>query len=115
MAFNDLERKRVEKAAVAFVEKHRPPPQLRSKLDLAFRIDGQSLEIFEVSPRYDKPDEKLEIPVAKAKYVRSQDVWKVYWQRADLKWHGYTPCPQVGTVEAFLELVGRDEMACFFG
>ncbi|MBY5940029.1 DUF3024 domain-containing protein [Halomonas sp. DP5N14-9] len=115
MAFNDLERKRVEKAAEAFVEKRRPPPHLRSKLDLAFRIDGHNLEIFEVRQRYDKPDEKLEIPVAKASYVRKHDVWKVYWQRADLKWHGYTPCPQVETVEAFLELVDRDEMACFFG
>ncbi|MGH8716972.1 MAG: DUF3024 domain-containing protein [Burkholderiales bacterium] len=31
-------------------------------------------------------------PVAKATYVKAQDVWKVFWQRADLKWHRYDPC-----------------------
>lgn len=26
-------------------------------------------------------------PAAKATYVRKTDRWKIYWQRADLKWH----------------------------
>ncbi|ONF45202.1 hypothetical protein BTO32_01650 [Marinobacter lutaoensis] len=115
MAFNDLERKRVEKAAKAFMEKHRPPAHIRNELDLAFRISGQSLEIYEIRPKWRSPEEKMELPAAKATYVKTQKVWKVYWQRRDLKWHAYPPQPEVDSVEKFLELVGKDESACFFG
>ncbi len=57
----------------------------------------------------------MEHPVAKATYVKTQGIWKVYWQRADLKWHGYEPDPEVETLQEFLAIVDRDEYACFFG
>lgn len=31
----------------------------------------------------------MESPVAKATYVKTQNIWKVYWMRADLRWHAY--------------------------
>ena len=115
MIVNDVERKRVENTVAAFVEKRRPPVHLRDKVDLGFRFDGRSVELFEIRPRWDKPAEKIEEAVAKARYLKSRDEWLVYWQRADLKWHKYGPTPEVDTLEAFLELVDEDEYACFFG
>jgi Protein of unknown function (DUF3024) len=115
MAWDDLERKRIEKAVRSFVDQRRPPPELRSKVDLQFRLSGQSVFLFERRPKWREPAEYLEVPVAKATYVRSQDVWRIYWQRADLKWHRYTPVPEVTRAEDFLEVVGKDEYACFFG
>ena len=115
MALNDIERKRVENTVAAFVEKHRPPAHIRDQVDLAFRFVGQSVEIFEIRPCGDNLTEKIEEPVAKARYLKSRDQWLVYWQRADLKWHKYEPKPEVGTLEAFLALVEEDEYACFFG
>lgn len=115
MALNDIETKRIEKKIAVFVEKRRPPMHLRDQVDLAFRFDGRSIEIFEIRPRWDKPAEKIEEAVAKARYFKSRDKWAVYWQRADLKWHKYGPKPEVRTVEAFLALVDEDEYACFFG
>ena len=41
MAFSEFETKRLERVDGAFIEKHRPAPHIRSKLDLAFRIKGQ--------------------------------------------------------------------------
>ena len=41
--------------------------------------------------------------------------WKLYWQRADLKWHGYKPKTEVNSVEEFLEIVEADEYGCFYG
>jgi hypothetical protein len=61
------------------------------------------------------PSKKIEEAVAKSTYVKTQGVWKVYWQRADLKWHRYDPMPEVDSLEEFLALVDRDEYACFFG
>lgn len=115
MALNDLERKRVEKAVSAFIEKRRPPLSVRPELDLGFRISGQSVELFEIRPQWDKPQLRHERPFAKAIYVRTQGLWKVYWMRADLKWHSYQPDAEVKGVEDFLAVVAKDEYACFFG
>lgn len=115
MALNDLERKRVEKAVGAFVEKRRPPPAVRPELDLGFRITGQSVELFEIRPQWDKPEVRQERSFAKATYVRTQGLWKVYWMRADLKWHSYQPDAEVEGIEDFLAVVAKDEYACFFG
>ena len=115
MALNDIERKRVENTVAAFVEKHRPPAHIRDQVDLAFRFVGQSVELFEIRPRWDSRTETVEEPVAKARYLKSRGEWLVYWQRADLKWHKYGPKPEVRTLEAFLALVEEDEYACFFG
>ncbi len=115
MALSEFEAKKIEKEVGAFVEKRRPPPHIRPELDLGFRVKGQSVEIFEIRPLWNNPKERIEEPVAKATYVKTQRVWKVYWQRADLKWHRYDPDPEVDTLSEFLDLVDRDECACFFG
>ena len=115
MALNELEKRRVEKAVGAFIEKHRPPPHIRPELDLGFRVSGQSVEIFEIRPRGDPPQDMREIPVAKATYVKSGKAWKIFWKRADLKWHAYQPVPEVATLDGFLTVVAEDRHACFFG
>ena len=116
MAFSEFEIERLEKVVGAFIEQHRPAPHIRSELDLGFRIKGQSVEIFEVRPRWrGAPGETMESPAAKATYVKTTELWRVYWMRADLKWHAYPPMPQVGTIEKFLALVAEDKHACFFG
>jgi len=92
LALFEFEIKKIEEAIAAFMEKRRPPVSLRSKLDLGYRISGQSVELFETRPRWNKPDHLLmESAFAKATYVRTKKVWKIYWMRADLKWHGYFP------------------------
>ena len=115
MALNDIERKRIEKLVGAFVEELRPPPPIRSQLDFGFRITGQSIELFEIRPQWKRPEIKQEHAFAKATYVRTHNRWKIYWKRANLKWHGYEPVPDVSTVEEFLCVVRKDEYACFFG
>ena len=57
----------------------------------------------------------LEHPIAKATYNKSSRNWKVLWRRADLKWHSYTPNPEVASIEDFLAIVQKDEHGCFFG
>ena len=115
MALNDLERKRFEKTVAAYVERRRPPPHIRPELDLGFRISGQSVEIFEIRPAWKQPGVKMEHPVAKATFIRASASWKIFWQRADLKWHGYQPQLRVRTVEEFLAVVEKDEYGCFRG
>ncbi len=115
MALDEFTRHRIEKIVSTFIEKRRPPPHIRKELDLAFRLSGQSVEIFEVRPRWQHPEEIMECPVAKATYVKTQDLWKIYWMRQDLKWHSYPLLPQVDTIVEFLEEVAADPSACFWG
>ena len=116
MALTELEAARVRKAVGAFVERRRPSPHIRQQVDLAFRVAGQSVEIFEVRQAYGgTPGEKIELPVAKATYVRPSRRWRVFWLRQDMKWHSYKPVPDVATIEEFVALVHEDRNACFFG
>src|ERR1700689_3750051 len=74
VAFAGIELARVRRALDAFMQQRRPPPHIRPRLDLGFRISGQSVEIFERRPRWrGPPDEKHESPVAKAACVRARN------------------------------------------
>ena len=116
MALTELERARVRKTVGAFIERHRPPHYLREQVDLAFRLSGQSVEIFEVRQAYGgEPGERIELPVAKATYVRTVRRWRVFWLRQDMMWHSYKPAPDVATIEEFVALVREDRNSCFFG
>ncbi|MEO8614534.1 MAG: hypothetical protein ABI600_05285 [Luteolibacter sp.] len=42
MSFTEFETARIEAAMSDFMAKHRPPVEIRDKLDIAYRIDGQS-------------------------------------------------------------------------
>ena len=99
-----------------FMQKRRPPPHIRPKLDIGFRVSGQSIEIFEIRSVWrGPPGAKHELPVAKATYVKARGIWRVFWQRRDLKWHSYEPEPEVKSVEEFASIVSKDANACFFG
>lgn len=115
MALSEFETKKIEKTVSAFIEKRRPPAYMRDQMDLGFRVSKQSVELFEIRPLWMDPSQKIEEAVAKATWVKSTKKWKIYWQRADLKWHRYDPDPEVDTLEEFLTIVDKDEYACFFG
>jgi hypothetical protein len=115
MALSELEIRRCEKSVAEFMKKRRPPPHLREKVDLAFRINGQSIEIFEVRAHWRATGKKIEHAIAKATYNKRRRSWKIFWQRADMKWHGYQPHLEAASIEEFLNVVDRDEHCCFFG
>ena len=48
-----------------FLSRHRPPPEIRDKVDYRADIKGQEVTISEVRPRYDDETRKAEHPFAK--------------------------------------------------
>lgn len=115
MAFTKKELEQYRKIVNAYIEKRRPPVHLRNQVDLSFRIQNHSIEILEIRSRFNDPQKTIEIPIAKTTWVKSQEVWRIFWQRADMKWHRYDPLPEVKSLEEFIGAVEADEYACFYG
>ena len=66
LTLSEFETKRCGKLAADFIERRRPPPHIRAEVDLAFRISGQSVEIFEVRPNWRDKTKLQEHSIAKA-------------------------------------------------
>ena len=92
-----------------------PDPAVRAKLRVEYRIEGNTVILFESRPRWQHPTEWMEEPVAKFQYVASIDRWRLFCMRRDLKWHGYTPLPQADSVEDLVREVERDPTGIFWG
>jgi hypothetical protein len=115
LTLSEFDTKRCGKLVADFIERRRPPPHIRAEVDVAFRISGQSVEIFEVRPNWRDKTKLQEHSIAKATYNKRKRNWKVFWQRADLKWHSYKANAEVVSIEDFLAVVQKDEHGCFFG
>lgn len=98
-----------------YLERVRPPAHLRDRVDIAYRVDNQSVELFEIRPAFQRPTQKVEEAIAKATYVKRAMEWRLYWMRADLRWHRYEPVPEVEKLEEFLQVVEEDAYSCFYG
>lgn len=116
MPFNDLEIQKIKNAIqTEFMAKRRPPAEIRAEVDMGFRINNQSIELFEIRPNWQDNTQMMELDFAKITYVKTQKVWKLFWMRQDLKWHSYQPLAQAKQLETLLKEVAKDPNACFFG
>ncbi len=93
----------------------RPPKEIRDELDLGFSFDGRELILHEIRPHWNDPDNFLHIPFARAVYLKSRKIWKIYWMRASGSWEWYEPAPLAKTVDEFFDLVEEDKLGCFQG
>jgi len=115
MALTEFEEALVEVCVGEFIERRRPPENLRDEVDLTYKIDRQSVIILEKRPTFRDPSRIIEHAVAKTTFTQTSKRWKIYWQRADLKWHRYDPVPEVRTLDEFIAIVDEDEHGCFWG
>lgn len=95
--------------------KNRPSEDIRPKLDINWRLENQSLFIYEIRPHFKDPTHIMHLDFVKATYVKARNTWKVYWKRADLKWHAYEPLLYVNNIKRFLQEVDQDPLGCFKG
>ncbi|WP_083257274.1 DUF3024 domain-containing protein [Arcticibacter eurypsychrophilus] len=115
MAIETLHTLEIIEVLENFLERKRPKEEFRDKVDISYHLDKQSVMIYEIRPRWNNPEEIMELPIAKATFVVAKDIWKVYWRQSDQKWHSYTPEPTVDHIQEFVSLVEQDEYYCFWG
>jgi hypothetical protein len=115
MALSEFEIKKIEKEMSEFLEQIRPPVSIRNEVDIEFKLNNQAIELYEVRPQWDDKSKITRMPVAKIAYTKSSKMWKLYWMRADLKWHKYEPYHIGKTLKELLGVVKQDEYGCFWG
>lgn len=115
MPFNDLETQKIKNTVDTLFMAKRPPVEIRNKVDFAYRLENQSILLFEVRQHWQDKTKMLENEIAKLTYVKTQKVWRLYWMRQDLKWHRYEPYDSDSSLEKVLNAVMQDELGCFFG
>jgi hypothetical protein len=71
MALSEFEISRYEKLVAEFAQRRRPPPHLRDKVDLAFRVNGQSIELYEVRAHWRDAGKKIAISGTRKNLARS--------------------------------------------
>lgn len=98
-----------------FWSRRRPPLHLRDRVREGQRFADQSIELFLVRPAFNRPGEHIEESIARLQYVRSKNVWHLFWKRADGKWHRYPPSPETESLAAALNVIHEDANGCFFG
>ncbi len=114
MAFSELELKKIDKLVGGMCQE-RIPAHIRNELELIYRVKGHDVTILEKRPDWQDPRITIEIPVAKLKYVRTKNEWRLYWQRRDLKWHCYDLSPSSRDLKELVEEVDNDPYCYFFG
>ena len=98
-----------------FLINSRPPEEIRDQLDLSYKIENQSVIVFEIRPVWNNPTEKIECKIAKATYIQKDTTWAVFWFMSDMKWHGYKPNSKVKSLMEFIKIIEEDKHGCFWG
>ncbi len=116
MPFTEIELRYIENS-VGKMCNQRSPIILRDKLRILYEVKGLDVVVYEERPYWDKKSEWTKMGVAKFKYSRKDDVWKLYWMRRDMKWHLYDVGMPEGTkrLELLVKEVDADPYGAFFG
>ncbi len=114
MPFNDLELARIERTVGKLCERRAPPPHLRHEISVGYRVEGHAVTLFERRPKW-RGEGFTEQEFAKLRFIRRAGEWRLFWQRADLKWHSYEPLASSTDLAELVTEIDTDPHACFFG
>lgn len=93
----------------------RPPEEDRDELDIAYKIEGQSIIIFELRPQWNKPKTITQYPFAMATYIKAENLWKVFYMSENSNWEVYKQKASVSSIKEFTKLIEDDKYQYFFG
>ncbi len=110
----------VERKIQNHLEKMRPEIGIRDKVDIGYSFKDQTLELFEIRPFWNPDtgmttDRKIHSPFVKTRFIKSRNIWKIYWLRASGKWEVYEPKPEVKDIDDVFDTVNEDKYYCFRG
>lgn len=98
-----------------YINKIRPPKEMRHQVDITYRFTNNVVDIYETRPRWDDDTKVVNLPISRAKYIKSKNIWRIYWINSNEKWLAYKPKPEVVLFENYITILEKDENGCFWG
>ena len=114
MALTEVQKAQVHKQLTAYCAK-RVPAAVRSKVRVGYRIEGNTVILYEERPAFRPPHDWQEMVVAKFTYVGTRRDWRLYCQHRDLRWHTYEALPAASSFAELLDEVDADPTGIFWG
>ena len=114
MPLSDLQQAQAERLLRPIIQES-DRPDVRDKLRLGYRVERNTIVLFESRIRWDNHAEWMEESVAKFQYVASISRWRLFCMFSDLKWHGYEPLPEAASLAELVDEVARDPTGIFWG
>jgi hypothetical protein len=114
LAFSEIELKRIKTIVEPFCAR-RSPAHARHQVRTEYRVKGHDVLIVEVRTVWDDPSRWMEHGVAKIRFNRKAGEWRLFWQRASLKWEAYEPRATDLDLAVLVDEVDRDPRCSFFG
>lgn len=113
MPFTPIELEQIETMVGKFC-RNRVPDNVKDRIRLDYTVSNHDVVITETRPGWrDGPDLTLEI--AKLRYVRSRNEWRLYWKRASGKWLRYVSFKPSTKLKSLIRDIDEDSDGCFFG
>jgi len=113
MAFTKMEREEYENLVSNLIEARRMQAT-ENGFDLGYIFNNQSIELFEIHPSTHNEQGFFNLSVAKITFIRTTNIWKIYWMRGSLKWQSYRRNPAANKLSEALFIVNEDEDCCFW-
>jgi Protein of unknown function (DUF3024) len=114
MPFSEKELKQIEQL-VGELCRRRSPAHLKDKLRLSYSARHHEVLVQEARPDWHNSSEWIESDIAKLRYVRASDEWRLYWKRASGKWWLYEPHSSSRSLYSMIKEIDIDSDGCFFG
>src|SRR5688572_14812191 len=102
MAIDNLQVLDIIEEMEGFLERKRPPENMRHQVDLGYKIEDQSIIVHEIRPLWEDSAKIIYPELAKATFVKTEDHWRIFWMREKKEWAPYDPLPIVKTVWEFV-------------
>jgi hypothetical protein len=115
MALTESQKLSIQQMMAAYLMEVRPPEHIRPQLDIGWRLEKQSVFLFEIRPQWNDETIIRHHDFAKATWVNTAKEWNIFWLRANGKWQTYDPLPTVVNLKRFLLEVASDPYCCFKG
>ncbi|WP_019615769.1 DUF3024 domain-containing protein [Psychromonas ossibalaenae] len=93
---------------------NRKEQAIKNGFDLGCKFNNQSTELFEIHPSTHNEQGFFNLSVAKLTFIRTKDIWKIFWMRGSLKWQGYGRSPEARKLNEALFVVNEDADGCFW-
>ena len=112
MPIGESQRNSVERILQEYCARH-TKPEIRDKLEIVYRFEGNCVYIAERRPDWRKPAVYRDEDIAKFRFTVKTQEWSLYWCDQNLRWHLFTDCRPTRNIARLLPIVDREPI--FYG